>query len=43
MIRSKTIDLSIFEHEVARLEDINQAISGLGARHGGFSNYVIVP
>ncbi|MNQ22627.1 alcohol dehydrogenase [compost metagenome] len=43
MIRSKTIDLSILEHEVARLEDINQAISGLGARHGGFSNYVIVP
>ena len=43
MIRSKTIDLSILEHEVAKLEDINRAISGLGARHGGFSNYVIVP
>jgi alcohol dehydrogenase len=43
MIRSKTIDLSILEHEVARLQDVNQAISGLSARHGGFSNYVIVP
>lgn len=43
MIRAKVIDLSILEHEVARLEDINAAISGLGSRHGGFSNYVIVP
>lgn len=43
MIRSRTIDLSILEHEIATLDDINQAISGLGARHGGFSNYVIVP
>lgn len=43
MIRSKVIDLSIFEHEVAPLDGINDAISGLGSRHGGFSNYVIVP
>ena len=43
MIRSKVIDLSILEHEIAPLEDINRAISGLGARHGGFSNYVIAP
>jgi alcohol dehydrogenase len=43
MIRSRTVDLSILEHEVARLADINRAISGLGAHHGGFSNYVIVP
>ena len=43
MIRSKVIDLSILEHEVAKLDDINRAISGIGARHGGFSNYVIVP
>ncbi|PBJ19923.1 Alcohol dehydrogenase [Pseudomonas ogarae] len=43
MIRTKTIDLSILQHEVAQLQDINEAISGLGARHGGFSNYVIVP
>jgi alcohol dehydrogenase len=43
MLRSRTIDLSVLEHEIAKLDDINQAISGLGARHGGFSNYVIVP
>lgn len=43
MIRSKTIDLSILEHEVATLDNINQAISGISARHGGFSNYVIAP
>ncbi|CAG4913733.1 alcohol dehydrogenase catalytic domain-containing protein [Paraburkholderia gardini] len=43
MLRSQTIDLSILQHEVAKLDDINRAISGIGARHGGFSNYVIVP
>lgn len=43
MLRTKTIDLSILEHEIASLSDINHAISGIGARHGGFSNYVIVP
>lgn len=43
MLRTGAIDLSILEHEVAKLDDINQAISGLASRHGGFSNYVIVP
>lgn len=43
MARTKVVDLSVFEHEVAQLDDINEAISGVGNRHGGFSNYVIVP
>lgn len=43
LIRSKAVDLSVLHHEVAKLADINTAISGIGSRHGGFSNYVIVP
>ena len=37
------LDLSILEHEGHSLDDINLAISGIAARHGGFSNYVIHP
>jgi D-arabinose 1-dehydrogenase-like Zn-dependent alcohol dehydrogenase len=37
------LDLSVFEHNRFPLEKINEAISGLQARNGGFSNYVIVP
>ena len=43
MIGSRIVDLSILEHEVAQLDDINTAISGIGSRHGGFSNYLIAP
>jgi len=43
MIGSGIVDLSILEHEVAKLDDINKAISGIGSRHGGFSNYLIAP
>lgn len=37
------VDLSVFEHEIFRLEDINTALTVLKSRNGGFSNYVIVP
>lgn len=37
------LDLSIFEHEVFPLEQVNEAISGIKARNGGFSNFVIRP
>lgn len=39
------VDLSVFEHEVYGIEDIDAAIAAVGsdARNGGFSNYVIVP
>jgi len=43
MIRTGIVDLGILEHEIAALDDINKAISGIGSRHGGFSNYVIAP
>jgi threonine dehydrogenase-like Zn-dependent dehydrogenase len=35
------LKLSVFEHQTFPLEAVNEAISGIGARNGGFSNYVI--
>lgn len=43
MVESGTLDLSFFEHTVFPLEQVNQAISGIENRNGGFSNYVIAP
>ena len=37
------VDLSVLEHEVFTLDDVNAALSVLKNRNGGFSNYVIVP
>ncbi len=37
------VDLSVLEHEVFKLDDVNTALSVLKSRNGGFSNYVIVP
>lgn len=43
MAEAGTLDLSVFEHVCYPLEQVNEAISGIGARNGGFSNYVIHP
>jgi alcohol dehydrogenase len=43
MAEAGTLDLSVFEHVCYPLEQVNEAISGIGSRHGGFSNYVIQP
>jgi alcohol dehydrogenase len=43
MVETGTLDLSYLEHERFPLESVNQAISGLKDRRGGFSNYVIIP
>lgn len=43
MAAAGTLDLSIFEHQAFKLEDINTALANIGSRHGGFSNYIIVP
>ena len=37
------VDLSVFEHEAFKLDDINEALEGLSQRHGGFSNFVLHP
>jgi D-arabinose 1-dehydrogenase-like Zn-dependent alcohol dehydrogenase len=43
MVRTGTLDLSYLEHKIFPLESVNEAISGLTDRDGGFSNYVVVP
>ena len=43
MAAAGILDMSIFEHVSYPLADVNDAISGIGERHGGFSNYVIHP
>ena len=43
MVGSGTIDLSYLEHRRFPLECVNEAISGLKDRDGGFSNYVVLP
>ena len=43
LARTGLLDMSVFEHHQYPLEDVNNAISGLAERNGGFSNYVIVP
>lgn len=35
------VDLSVFENVVFPLEKVNDAISGIENRHGGFSNFII--
>ena len=43
MAEAGTLDLSVFEHVCYPLERINEAISGIASRNGGFSNFVINP
>lgn len=43
MAAAGQVDLSVFEHEIFKLADINDALSVIKNRHGGFSNYVICP
>jgi D-arabinose 1-dehydrogenase-like Zn-dependent alcohol dehydrogenase len=43
MVQTGTLDLSYLEHERFSLDNVNEAISGLNHRRGGFSNYVVIP
>lgn len=43
MARCGRLDLSIFEHVRFPLSRVNEAISGIENRNGGFSNYIINP
>lgn len=43
MAETGALDLSYLEHERFPLTEVNTAISGLKNRHGGFSNYVVIP
>lgn len=43
MVGSGIVDFSILETQSTGLDDVNQAISGIAKRHGGFSNFTIHP
>ena len=43
MAAAGTLDLSVFEHEVFPLEEVNEALASLSHRHGGFTNVVVRP
>ncbi|HVB34533.1 MAG TPA: alcohol dehydrogenase catalytic domain-containing protein [Patescibacteria group bacterium] len=43
MARAGTLDLSVFEHIRSPLRNVNEAITGVAGRNGGFSNFVIEP
>ncbi|MBR8638253.1 zinc-binding dehydrogenase [Streptomyces tuirus] len=37
------LDLSPLQHHVYPLEQVNEAVSGIAVRNGGFSNFIISP
>jgi alcohol dehydrogenase len=43
MAATGVADLSVFEHQTYPLSSVNEAIGDLPRRHGGFSNFVIMP
>lgn len=43
LVGAGILDLSVLEHTVHPLTDVDAAISGIGTRHGGFSNFIISP
>ena len=43
MVATGTLDLSYLQHRKFQLSQVNEAISGLKDREGGFSNYVVMP
>lgn len=43
MAAAGTLDLSVFEHAVFPLDQVNEAIAGIANRNGGFGNYIIAP
>jgi D-arabinose 1-dehydrogenase-like Zn-dependent alcohol dehydrogenase len=43
LARSGVLDLAVFEHIRYPLAKVNEAISGIATRNGGFSNFVIMP
>lgn len=43
LVAAGAVNLSMFKTQGYPLAEVNQAISGIAARHGGFSNFVIYP
>jgi alcohol dehydrogenase len=43
MIRGGTLDMSVFRQESYPLDQVNEVLAGIDNRHGGFSNFTVVP
>lgn len=43
MVRAETIDLGLFRQNAFPLDRINEVLAGIENRHGGFSNFTVVP
>ena len=43
LVGSRLLDVSIFDHKVFSLDQVDAAISSMNTRRGGFTNYVICP
>jgi len=43
MIRGGTLDMSVFRQESYTLDQVNEVLGGIDNRHGGFSNFTVVP
>ncbi|WP_313805538.1 alcohol dehydrogenase catalytic domain-containing protein [Sphingobium sp.] len=43
LARNGLLDMSVFKTHAYALKDVNEAISGIAVREGGFSNFVIRP
>lgn len=43
MIRAGTLDMSVFRQESYPLSRINEVLAGIDNRHGGFTNFTVVP
>ena len=43
MAGSGALDFSVLEHHILRLDQINEALDSIPARHGGFINFICQP
>lgn len=43
LVAAGILDLTTLEHSVHPLTEINEVISGIATRHGGFSNFIVSP
>lgn len=43
MIQAGTLDMGVFRQETYTLDQINDVLAGIDNRHGGFSNFTVIP
>ncbi|MBC7986807.1 MAG: zinc-binding dehydrogenase [Sphingomonadaceae bacterium] len=43
MMRARIVDITGFEHRKHSLDEINEAINGVGSGDGGFTSYMVTP